>query len=81
MAQRWLDQALAEDLDHISKLLIPQSFIDIVPRERLRELRYRVAWHQYHMMHATTLVHQSLPMPPRTDGTRSNVDSRSTPIW
>ena len=32
-------------------------------------------------MHATTLLRQSLPMPPRTDGTRSNVDSRSTPIW
>ena len=81
MAQRWLDQALPEDLDHISKLRILQSFIDIVPRERLRELRYRVAWHQYHMMHATTLLRQSLPMRPRIDGTRSNVDSRSTPIW
>ena len=60
---------------------IPQSFIDTVPRERLLELRYRVAWHQYHMMHATTLLRQSLPMPPRTDGIRSNADSRSTPIW
>ena len=81
MAQSWLDQALPEDMDHISKLRIPQSFIDTVPRERLRKLRYRVAWHQYHMMHATTLLRQSLPMPPRSDGTRSNVDSRSTPIW
>ena len=33
------------------------------------------------MIHATTLLRQSLPMPPRTDGSRSNVDSRSTPIW
>ena len=43
--------------------------------------RYRVAWHQYHMMHATTLLRQSLPMHPRTDGIRSNADSRSTPVW
>ena len=81
MAQRWLDQASPEDPDHISKLRIPQSFIDTVPREKLRELRYRVAWHQYHMMHATTLLRQSLPMPPRTDGSRSNADNRSTPVW
>ena len=81
MAQRWLDQASPEDLDHISKLRIPQSFIDTVPRERLHELRYRVAWHQYHMMHATTLLRQSLPMPPCTDGICSNADIRSTPIW
>ena len=33
------------------------------------------------MMHATTLLRQSLPLPPRSDGTRSNVGSRSTPIW
>ena len=38
MAQRWLDEALPEDLDHISKLRIRQSFINTVPRERLREL-------------------------------------------
>ena len=81
MAQRWLDQALPEDLDHISELRIPQSFNDTVPRERLRELRYRVAWHWYDMVHATTLLRQSLPMPPRTDGTRSNFDSRNTPMW
>ena len=33
------------------------------------------------MMLATTLLRQSLPMPPCTDGVRSNADSRSTPIW
>ena len=46
------------------KCVCCQSFFDTVPRERLRELRYRVAWHQYHMMHATTLLRQSLPIPP-----------------
>ena len=81
MAQRWLDQASPEDLDHISKLRVPQSFIDTVPREKLREVRYRVEWHPYHMMHATTLLRQSLPMPPRTHGIRSNADSRGTPLW
>ena len=81
MAQRWLDQASPEHLDHISKLRIPQSFIDTVTREKVRELRYRVAWHQYHMMHAATLLRRSLPMPPRTDGIRSNADNRSTPVW
>ena len=79
MAQRRLGKASPEDLDHISKLRIQQSFIDTVPWERVRELRYRVAWQPYHMMHATTLLRQSLPMPPRTDSIRLNADS--TPIW
>ena len=55
----------------MSKLRVPQSFIDTVPRDRLHALRFRVAWHQYHMAHAVILLRQSLPMPPRVaDGTK-----------
>ena len=71
LAQHWISTASAEDLDHISKLRVPQSFIDTVPRDRLHALRYRVAWHQYHMAHAVILLRQSLPMPPGWRKTQS----------
>ena len=62
-------------MNHISRLQIPQSLVDSVPSPQKRDLRYRVAWHQYHMIHATTPPRQSLTMPPTAPGTAS------TPIW
>ena len=58
LAQQWLSPASLEDLTHISKLRIPHSFVDTAPPPPplLRDLRYRVAWHRHHMMHATTLL-------------------------
>ena len=47
---------------------------------RKRDLRYRVAWHQYHMIHATTLLRQSLTMPPPAPGARRTATA-STPVW
>ena len=81
LAQHWISTASAEDLDHISKLRVPQSFIDTVLRNRLHALRYRVAWHQYHMAHAVILLRQSLPMPPREAERAKHTPSHSTPVW
>ena len=81
LAQHWISTASAEDLDHISKLRVPQSLIDIVPRNRLHALRYRVAWHQYHMTRAVILLRRSLPMPPRVAENTKHTPSHSTPVW
>ena len=81
LAQLWISTASAEDLDHISKLRVPQSFIVAVPCNRLHALRYRVAWHQYHMAHAVILLRQSLPMPPREVEPAKHTPSHGTPVW
>ena len=81
LAQHWISTASAEDLDHISKLRVPRSFIDTVPRNRLHALRYRVAWHQYHMAHAVILLRHSLPMPPREAERAKHTPYHSTPVW
>ena len=81
LARHWISTASVEDLDHISKLRVPQSFFDIVPYDRLHALRYRVAWHQYHMAHAVILLCQSLPMPPRVVDNTKHTPSDGTPVW
>ena len=60
---------------------MPQSLIDIVPREQSGGLRFWVAWHQYHMMHATVLLPQSLPMPPCQGPRRLQCASHNKPTW
>ena len=76
LAQQWLTTASLEDMNHISKLRIPQSLVDSDPSLQKRDLRYRVAWHQY----ATTLRRQSLTMHPTAPGTRRSATA-STPVW
>ena len=80
LTQQWLTTASPYDMNHISRLRVPQSLVDSVPSPQTRDLRYRVAWHQYHMIHATTLLRQSLTMPPNAPGTRK-IATASTPIW
>ena len=81
LAQLWISTASAEDLDHISKLRVRESFIDEVPRNRLHALGYRVAWHRYPMAHAVILLRRSLPMPPREAECAKHTPSHSTPVW
>ena len=52
ITQPWLTTASPNDMNHISTLHIPQSLMHSVPSQR-RDSRYRVALHQYHMIHAT----------------------------
>ena len=82
LAQQWLTTASPEDLNHISKLRIPLSFVDSAPPPppKKRDLRYRVVWHQYHMIHATALLGQSLTMPPAVPGA-CRIATASTPMW
>ena len=67
-------------MNHISKLRIPQSLVNNIPPPPKRDLRHRVAWHQYHMIRATTLLRQSLTMPPTAPSARKTAMA-STPVW
>ena len=66
-------------MNHISRLRVPQSPVDSVPSPQKRVLRFQVAWHQYHIIQATTLLRQSLTMPPTAPGAR-RIATASTPI-
>ena len=65
-AAKWLDGAGPPNLHHIGCLRISQYFIDYIPAERMSQMRFRVAWHQYHMLIRITQLRQYLTMPPRT---------------
>ena len=45
LAWQWLHQASPVDVDHISKLRVPHSFMDTVLREQLGIVPFQVAWH------------------------------------
>ena len=64
-ATSWYDQAMHNDLVHISRLRIPQSFVDGLPRTLRPALRERVAYHQYHLLLSVTSLRGELPIPPR----------------
>ena len=54
--------------------------MDSVPSPQKMDLRYTVAWHQYRMIHTTTLLRQSFAMP-GTASAAQRVDTAFTPIW
>ena len=66
-------------LVHISRLRIPQSFFDGVPRALRRALRERVAYHQYHLLLSVTSPRGELPMPPQC--TDTIVSATSISAW
>ena len=70
LAQQWFLSASPANVTHISQLCVSQTFVDNIPPPLRKDVRYRVAWHQYHMMHATILFRQSLPMPQMAPGAR-----------
>jgi hypothetical protein len=78
-ATSWYDQATHNDLVHISRLRIPQSFVDGLPRTLRPALRERVAYHQYHLLLSVTSLRGELPMPPRC--TDSSVPTASISAW
>ena len=78
-ATSWYDQATHNDLVHISRLRIPQSFVNGLPRTLRPALRDRVAYHQYHLLLSVTSLHGELPMPPRC--TDSSVPTASISAW
>ena len=67
-AHGWLLTAGADDLKQVSCLRIPNTFIDTLPSKAKKNIRYRVAWFQYHMMLGVTALHNTLPMTPRVPG-------------
>ena len=79
IASRWLGTATAEERLHVCRLRIPESLIRSVPPGRMHELRYRVAWHQYHALLAVTSLRGTLTMPPRDNP--STAASRSVSAW
>ena len=46
----WLDNVEEADLHHLGRLRIPSTLIDHIPAEEKHHQRWRVAWHQYHML-------------------------------
>ena len=78
-ATSWYDQATHNDPVHISRLRIPQSFVDGLPRTLRPALRERVAYHQYHLLLSVTSLRGELPMPPRC--TDSSVPTASISAW
>ena len=80
MAAAWVGSASDEDMGLISMLRIPKSFIGAVPRMAKQILRERVAWHQYHMLHAVVRLRGVLSLPPRQDN-GALTPSTSTTAW
>ena len=78
-ATSWYDQATHNDLVHISRLRIPQSFVDGLPQTLRPALHERVAHHQYHLLLSVTSLRGELPMPPRC--TDSSVPTASISAW
>ena len=65
VTERW-NRVSAEDLHHVSCLGIPHSLWDHIPRTLRRDLRERVAWHQYHALHGVCQLRDQLTIPPPT---------------
>ena len=62
----WYIQATPEDKHRISKLQIPESLIESLQPGQKRELRHKVAEHQYLAMIGMTQLRGTLPMMPKT---------------
>ena len=54
-------------MHHLGRLRIPSTLIDHIPAEEKHHLRWRVAWHQYHMLLGVTNLRRELSMPPRNE--------------
>ena len=78
-ATSWYDQATRDNLVHISRLRIRQSFVDGLPRALRPALLERVAYHQYHLLLSVTPLRGEVPMPPRC--TDSSVPATSISAW
>ena len=63
----WLESVEEADLHHLGRLRIPSTLIEHVPAEEKHHLRWRVAWHQYHMLLGVTHLRRELPMLPRVE--------------
>ena len=78
-AEVWLDSASEEDMQLVSMLRIPKSFLGTIPLKSRKWLRQRVSWHQYHMLHEVVRLRRVLPMPRRR--TAQTFPSTSTSAW
>ena len=65
-AAQWLQQVELADRHHLGRLRIPESFLEQISVEDKAQLRYRVGWHQYHMLIGVTQLRKELSKPPRT---------------
>ena len=65
----------------ISKLRIPQSFVEFIPEKANTALRQRVSWHPYHILHAVTALRGALPIPSRPETTTAPIASMSEGAW
>jgi hypothetical protein len=63
----WLENVEETDLHHLGRLRIPSTLIEHIPAEEKHHLRWRVAWHQYHMLLGVTHLRHELTMPPRVE--------------
>ena len=79
-ARDWLLTATTNDLKQVSCLRIPSRFIATIPLKAMAQIRYRVAWFQYHILLGVTALRGTLPMPPRAPG-RPIAASTSISPW
>ena len=63
--EEWYNNATPEDKHRISKLQIPESLIEALQPGQKRELRCKVAEHQYLTMIGMTQLRGTLPMMPK----------------
>ena len=56
----WLGNIEETDLHHLGRLRIPSSLVEHILAEEKHRMRWRVAWHQYHMLLGVINVARSL---------------------
>ena len=78
-ATDWYDHAIPDDHVHVSRLCIPQSFVEGLPKSLQPALHEREVYHQYHSLLSGTSHRGELPMPPRY--TDPLVPSQSISAW
>ena len=69
------------NLHHLGRLRIPSTLIDHIPAEEKHNLRWRVAWHQYHMLLGVTNFRCELSMPPRNETDDPPLTSTAETPW
>ena len=61
--------ATTNDLKQISCLRIPSSFVATIPLQAMAQIRYRVAWFQYHILLGVTALQARAPGQPTVAST------------
>ena len=77
----WLENVDETDLHHLGRLRIPSTLIDHIPAEEKHHLRWRVAWHHYHMLLGVTNLRRELSMPPRNETDDPPLTSTAETPW